>query len=334
MKKLIVHIGYPKTATSTLQGGIFTTLHQKGFVNYLGQFIKDKDFDLGREIYTQGLVQKNRSIKDAIDLSVNKINLLSQERLTMPNFYVQKNYDHNTKINPLSYPCQLKKLFEKKTDEIKILVVLRNQKEIIYSTYVQLYDRLVGDNKFETWGKYLSNGFDKFNYLEVYDYYNILSKYKREFSKDNISILLFEDFINDRKKFLEKLAMVLEVDYNDLYNNFEELHLKRKGKKDNGYIRKIHRKTVFGNFMEKFRRLGFIDWLHTWIENYFGQYNIFTTYEKKIYNEFGKRENEILIPYPTSQQKQQIFKKFKFGNKKLGEEFEVSKRKLRKYQYI
>lgn len=34
--KLVLHIGYSKTATTTLQNSMFIRLHEQGVVNYLG----------------------------------------------------------------------------------------------------------------------------------------------------------------------------------------------------------------------------------------------------------------------------------------------------------
>lgn len=40
MKKLIIHIGYPKTATTSLQVNIFTSLMNKGEIEYLNHLEK------------------------------------------------------------------------------------------------------------------------------------------------------------------------------------------------------------------------------------------------------------------------------------------------------
>ena len=37
MKKVILHIGYPKTGTTTLQESVFKNLHQAKLINYLGR---------------------------------------------------------------------------------------------------------------------------------------------------------------------------------------------------------------------------------------------------------------------------------------------------------
>lgn len=39
-KNLIIHIGYPKTATTTLQFSLFTDLHKAKEINFLGKVPK------------------------------------------------------------------------------------------------------------------------------------------------------------------------------------------------------------------------------------------------------------------------------------------------------
>ena len=41
MAKIVLHIGVPKTATTTLQNWFFYALHQKGMINYLGRLSSD-----------------------------------------------------------------------------------------------------------------------------------------------------------------------------------------------------------------------------------------------------------------------------------------------------
>lgn len=72
MKKLIIHIGYHKTATTTLQMNLFTLLHDKGYIEYLNHtnLIDDNleqfnvknivDFILGSKI-------KKNEIKDELN---------------------------------------------------------------------------------------------------------------------------------------------------------------------------------------------------------------------------------------------------------------------------
>jgi hypothetical protein len=127
MKKLIVHIGYPKTATTTLQTDVFYNLYKSGKINFLGKASIAKDSVIDNRVKLFGSVwistnygpgmplteeerqealdnYKGRDHQEDIDLlrgllNQNLVNLLSTEGILAPYRRLS-----GFKTNPISRP--------------------------------------------------------------------------------------------------------------------------------------------------------------------------------------------------------------------------------------
>lgn len=334
MKKLIIHIGYPKTATTSIQEGIFVELHEANKINYLGHTNRRKDNEIFNyakkdfEDYTLKNIKKDVN-KIKIDLSSSKINVLSHEGLTLPNsFLAKKHWRYNS--NPLTYPEKIAKIFKPITDDLKIMVTLRKQQEVIYSTYVQLYNKFKYDKQFSTWNKYLKNGLIKNNNeFEIYYFNKILNLYAEWFSKDKINILFFEDFVNNKEEFLKQLSNIIELGYKTMKNIKKDVHYKKKKKNDNEYIVNIKKHNFFSKMLLNARKNKYIKKIYHIFKSKLGKNNIL----RKIFYK-GIYVDNHSIPIPTEEEKDLIKNIFQDDNIKLIKNFNIDKEKLIKYKYI
>ena len=84
MKKLIVHIGYSKTGTTTMQKGLFVKLQNEGLINYLGIAYKDNNNNFRQaSIIRDYLIFNQEFNTDDIYISSQKLNVLSNEFFTL-----------------------------------------------------------------------------------------------------------------------------------------------------------------------------------------------------------------------------------------------------------
>lgn len=325
MKKVVLHIGYPKTATKTIQIGLFARLQKEGRLSYLGPGCEE-GFD-ERWLFENLFFNLNpNSIYGRLSKEI--ISIISHEYFTLPADNYQRKYNVNY-FDPLILPEIIANLFSDKNDKIIILVTLRSQQTLIYSQYVQQYKLFMNDKKNNSFARHLHTGlYEHKSLFAPYHFVNILNYYASCFGKENIKILLFEDLLNDRDIFFSGLSDILSVDVETIKSCLEYKHINIKEKTPGGYIVKKKRKTVAGK-----------------INRYFGQDNFIRQYYKylkarqvdnAIINWFEKKFNqkEIIIPKPTEKQKELICNEFRDGNILLSTVFGVDREKLKLYGYI
>jgi hypothetical protein len=122
-KKLLLHIGYPKTATTTLQEEIFMKLHKKGKINYLGRTTKSSHTRSGKSLFRgidwvwhlrQYYIAGEALKKGSISLSSNKLNVMSDEDLTFHDFFHNAQFDRAffestfPNVAPKAWACSMR----------------------------------------------------------------------------------------------------------------------------------------------------------------------------------------------------------------------------------
>ena len=219
MTNLFVHVGYPKTATTTFQKHVFPN-HPE--IEYLGKFIPSyryKDERLYPAIDRLMTVDESRyegvvSLRELIDACreqcSKQVMLISSE-----------SFVHVTavdlglvaqRVNAAFSPC-------------KIIITIREQLDIIRSFYDRhgrfaqyLFlakseaERLRLPLSIDEWLKYASHAYYK-NFLATLHYHEIIQNYIRLFGRDNVGVFLFEEFTQDRVSYLKRLCAYLGVDH-------------------------------------------------------------------------------------------------------------------------
>jgi hypothetical protein len=139
--RVLLHLGLPKTATSSLQHNVFQKLHSEDRLNFLGKCL-DHNYKTGKlEIFNytgkfiRDAAEGTLSIEEARQQLVSVVrrdclNVFSDEGL-MVAYPGKKNRPLSEKIENLT------KIFE--DYDVKVVVTLRDPVDYLYSLYVELY---------------------------------------------------------------------------------------------------------------------------------------------------------------------------------------------------
>jgi hypothetical protein len=209
MYNVLIHIGLPKTATSSLQKNIFYHYHEKGLVNYLGRYTSSShktNHDNFGSIFAQ-IKDKKLTDKEVqactIDiekhLQKNKLNIISEEAIS-------SGYRNNiaTTLENLS------KCFH--NHNVEIMLTLRSPLDFCFSYYVEAYRwHYFNQKSMDTYEKF----FNQIMCNERSQEFTLLF-YKRflrtiESSFQNINIFLFEDLQFDSTGFAKQLSELIDM---------------------------------------------------------------------------------------------------------------------------
>lgn len=216
---LVVHVGYPKTATTTFQQHVFP---QHPEIHYLGKYIPSFRYrhdDLAPLL--NDLAHKNRlhykgteALKSLIDRirldSQNGTILLSSESFIHP--WASDIAMVADRLYEAFWPC-------------KILITIREQISALlsfywmhgrYGQYLSIGGRdenrrLSTPLSFSQWIKLQKTAEDK-NYISTLHYDKVILYYLSRFGSANLEVLTFETLKSNPKSYVEKLSDFLGVD--------------------------------------------------------------------------------------------------------------------------
>tara|TARA_B100001093_G_scaffold509751_1_gene574388 strand:- start:274 stop:1314 length:1041 start_codon:yes stop_codon:yes gene_type:complete len=193
-KKIIdfVHVGDYKTGTSWLQKTIFP-FHPE--IQYLGDYFKKNEL---KEVLTElidirdldfDFKKLRKKFNENFTTNNNQICGISREALSQSNYIEGENAERNAK--------RIKKVF----GEVKIIYVIREQISMLSSIYSQ-YLKMGGTRNFNDW---FLDPIECRGIIERLKYNKNIKMYQDIFGKENVLVLLFEELVEDKRKFLEKL---------------------------------------------------------------------------------------------------------------------------------
>jgi hypothetical protein len=204
----IVHIGYPKAASTTLQCNLF---FEHSEINYLSingpthkeNFQIDENIrKLHQELITLNGIEYHYSntrnfFNDVIKkyMSSEKRNLFSSEALLNQNF-----------VDNYLKAYRLKEIFP----NAKIIIVLRNQVDLLRS----IYDMRCGGGRYIAFDKWLEMELKHFNtnFSGGLKFYETVAFYQELFGKHNVEVLLFEELLESINSFAHKLSAFIDID--------------------------------------------------------------------------------------------------------------------------
>ncbi len=196
--KLVYHIGFHKTGTSWLQKSFFS---KEPIFQLLNDYVHPWNDDLCKTIVN--FPEQKFNLNKCIKLfekrgDSNKINVLSAERLS--GHPISGGYDYIRTANRLY----------KINPNAKIIVTTRELKSFIISTYKQVVkegfcgsfeDYISKDSHWKTPG----TSIDYFLQEPIVKYYIGL------FGEENVLVLNFEEFKNDKTSYLKKIERFLGI---------------------------------------------------------------------------------------------------------------------------
>lgn len=225
---VLVHIGYHKTASSWLQQKLFSTESEifeslsqgeTGKSSLAKKFIYDDEnyllspFDNNETEIVNELENITRSKKGFS----SKIPVLSDERLS--------GNPHSGGFDAKKIAIMIKSIFPR----ARILIVIREQKSFIFSTYFQ-YLSVGGTNSLK---KYLTTKYDgkrpHFSPNHI-NYLPLVKEYYESFGNENVLVLPYEMFRDQPSLFMSKLGNLLKVEISLDKNTFNEIVNKKRNK--------------------------------------------------------------------------------------------------------
>lgn len=196
-KKLVIHIGLPKTATTSLQVGLFSR-HSE--INYIGRNFADKEFEksLYKLIEYDSILNSEIDLKyiqntvyDYIDSSSKKVSLISFEPLTQTQHDIGVIAQRLNECFPEAY----------------ILITIRKQIELLRSYFAGGHA-----NRKYNFDKWILEEEGKDKIFSILNFYELVDFYERLFTKPHILVLTYEDFVKDKLKFCEEFSSKLDID--------------------------------------------------------------------------------------------------------------------------
>ncbi len=197
-KRLLLHIGYPKTGTTTLQESFFSNLKQ---IDYIGKPYK---------------ASWKRNLHDVIFNDLNKdVEIKTQHKTLVwseENFLKFQFYKDQMFIKKL---LKIKQIFF--NYEIKIMITVRKHQNILRSCFQQFSEELKSNKIFLKDLNYaykISNlNETQKDFINMYDYFKLYQNLLKIFNKDQIIFLFFENLVNDENDFLKKIDEFFFLNY-------------------------------------------------------------------------------------------------------------------------
>ena len=256
--KILLHFGFPKTMSSSLQFGLFKPLHENGLVNL--KTWRQNDSDETLDSRPSSRLFNNLSILDSyLDFKENALNILSDESFTAP-LKLRKNNYGNDIIDPIMFPAEIKKqIISKYGNNIEFvpLVVIRNQADLIYSQYVEEYNLKKYKNidlLFNDKGIIDLAGF------EIYNFYKYISNLESVFGEGKSNVFLFEDWIENFDFCCHRLAHIMDIEFSVVRDSLLNTHINKKKKSSKGYYTKDGSELIpFLNYNQKLQIKSFFN---------------------------------------------------------------------------
>jgi hypothetical protein len=335
LKRLLIHIGYPKTASTSLQEGLFFKLHNQGKINFLGRTTKSTHSLWGNSKFSgedwavhirKHFIFDKPLPAEFFPLRDDVLNVLSDEDLTIHSFFHHAQF--GLKKNPLETASLLKNL-SGQADEVSILLTLRNQVDLIESCFLQKYRYIYTNAKDVGFRDFIlnSDGNLRLDTAEIFDFNNVTSHYSSIFN-NKVNLLIFEDLKHNKEVFFEKLGRIMQMDGKALLKVFGGEHFRQKGVKiEKGKV-KVSEPSVLGTIF--CRMNGEKPGPAFFTKRWYLSYSVFQNLEKKLF----VKTRIINTPEISLEEKQAIFNFFKDRNRQFALENQLDLKNLSNYGYF
>ena len=235
MPELLIHPGFPKAASTTLQTQLFgshpdmrfITPHQKARVDkgsgseesimlrYIVRGLDvDRFFDCKRSNRrndpsggSNALMQLDECHRGifAKFCDTGRLNVFSDETLLMP---------FRCMISPAELPERVRYLTDSPDTRCRVLIIVRNQADLMHSFYAQKSPKLhpirgsrsISDYYFDSSGRLRED-----EQTTTFDFNTMVRAWERAFGIESVSVLLFEDIRFDPGLFSMRLSQILGV---------------------------------------------------------------------------------------------------------------------------
>jgi hypothetical protein len=249
MKRLLIHVGYPKAASTTLQNGVFLNLHRQKKINFLGRAFESGFYGIKstRHEYKKWF----KEVVGAADARKETLGNLSEEVVNLLSEGLFMNNERHS--DQLTGPRLLHNYFSPFFDQIEILIVVRKQQDLIPSYFITQYRRL--NNSLSNFLDLHVNG-NLSAEGKIFDFHSVAMAYAEVFGKDSVHIVLFEDLVKNREKFSSDLGGAMAIDARTILDGMEETHLNKTIRKGNSLVvRKMQKHSIRAWFHDRLKTI-------------------------------------------------------------------------------
>jgi len=242
-KEIYLHIGYPKTATTTLQNNLFPNHLELIYLRNKDEnlsFMSDVFFARENSFKRSINSYKNELLKKTNKSKLNKF-VYSEESLTsFSMFFRFQPRPYIWTVEPNSIARKLHISFSQTGvfDTVKILVTIRRQDEMLKSMYAQVYNfvfkKFSMTNNFRKFLNYSLFENEKGGIIDSLFYNDVVMEYEKLFGKENICVLVFEELKEDSRKYIKKLCDFMNIDSASAIELIKNKHANKRSS-DSGY---------------------------------------------------------------------------------------------------
>lgn len=207
--RVALHIGLPKTATTSLQENLLYPAHEENMINYLGRYgshLSSKYFNPFEIIFSE----LGKSDLDSCDvrrlqntlfgfMKQDKLNVISEEILSSTHKFGYRRLE-NLKL--ILEPC-----------DVKVIISLRQPIEFFYSYYAECYRWKFHEEKaINTIDKFLAQVLADANNqdFDILHFDRLLPNISNIFPC--VTILLFEDLLHDKKCYIKSVSTFFYIE--------------------------------------------------------------------------------------------------------------------------
>lgn len=320
-KTLFLHIGYPKTATTTLQKHFFPNIDA---IQYIGKYVNEGDlFDFDVNVINDLIFKKSDQIdfdylrKEFSKMLHQKDILLSEESFIFNSLRVSSIDSNDTLPTQKTIAKNIRTFFSSESFNVKILFTIRKQDEMITSQYAQSYVHYYSKYKeSDSFAKFLNIYLDEKNkkhtFYETLDYFHVVGIYQKLFGKENVSVLVYEELQKTPQVFYSKLCDFLEIES----SQYSEIAIqKNENKRSTNKNYKKTREITFFDKLSQFKAIYF-PFIKIKLPSILKQ-----KLEKITWTDNQKISKTIFL---TEKQKLKVLSRYKESNKKLSEMMQLN----------
>lgn len=226
-KKIYIHVGYPKTATTTMQKHYFPNFKT---VNYVGLNYEKDQYSLYPEAFKlliladEDLIKQNSDVSTKIyDALDNTPVFLSDEKI-IGSLFTPRITQYRFTERPSAHASAraIRALLPSTLFDVKIIFTIRQQWDSIPSKYAQSFTAVYSKSpKLDTFEKFVNDILrNKDSFIRhTYNYEKVIGIYESVFEKENIKIMPFEAFRINPSSFINELLLFFNT--NEVYHDAE-----------------------------------------------------------------------------------------------------------------